>query len=173
MPTIVGLKSIHIGDPLPRGVKDEGAATLIKAFTKTTQPFKGGVSTNFTLPSSNDFYLEGASEPFYSAYDPTTQTKELTWNITEFDDDTLEMYFGTTEPAEGALYEGEKAFMMDSKTGYSMCFARLKYVATFGGSFSSESPFQIQVTAKVQSPTQGGVAMWPIQTPAYTEDAGM
>jgi preprotein translocase SecE subunit len=31
---IVGLVSIHVGDPLPKGAKDSGAAELVKAWKK-------------------------------------------------------------------------------------------------------------------------------------------
>ena len=57
MGQIIGLKAVHAGNPLPKGVKDAGAADLMKAFTKISQPYNGGVSTNFAIPSSNDFYL--------------------------------------------------------------------------------------------------------------------
>ena len=99
MGQIIGLKAVHAGNPLPKGVKDAEAADLMKAFTKISQPYNGGVSTNFAIPSSNDFYREGEADPFYSAIDETTGTKEVTWNVVDFDDDTMEFYFGTTEPA--------------------------------------------------------------------------
>ena len=35
---LVGLKSCHAGNPLPKGVKDAGAEALLKALTKITQP---------------------------------------------------------------------------------------------------------------------------------------
>lgn len=54
MGQIIGLKAVHAGNPLPKGVKDAGAADLMKAFTKISQPYNGGVSTNFAIPSSND-----------------------------------------------------------------------------------------------------------------------
>ena len=130
MGQIIGLKAVHAGNPLPKGVKGAGAADLMKAFTKISQPYNGGVSTNFAIPSSNDFYREGEADPFYSAIDETTGTKEVTWNVVDFDDDTMEFYFGTTEPAKGEIYEGVKAFVFDSKSGGSIAFARLKYVAT-------------------------------------------
>ena len=109
MGQIIGLKAVHAGNPLPKGVKDAEAADLMKAFTKISQPYNGGVSTNFAIPSSNDFYREGEADPFYSAIDETTGTKEVTWNVVDFDDDTMEFYFGTTEPAKGEIYEGVKA----------------------------------------------------------------
>ncbi len=55
MGQIIGLKAVHAGNPLPKGVKDAEAADLMKAFTKISQPYNGGVSTNFAIPSSNDF----------------------------------------------------------------------------------------------------------------------
>ena len=169
MGQIIGLKAVHAGNPLPKGVKDAEAADLMKAFTKISQPYNGGVSTNFAIPSSNDFYREGEADPFYSAIDETTGTKEVTCNVVDFDDDTMEFYFGTTEPAKGEIYEGVKAFVFDSKSGGSIAFARLKYVATLGGGINKTDPLQIQVSAKVLAPEQGGYSWWPITTPEYTK----
>ena len=157
MGQIIGLKAVHAGNPLPKGVKDAEAADLMKAFTK------------IAIPSSNDFYREGEADPFYSAIDETTGTKEVTWNVVDFDDDTMEFYFGTTEPAKGEIYEGVKAFVFDSKSGGSIAFARLKYVATLGGGINKTDPLQIQVSAKVLAPEQGGYSWWPITTPEYTK----
>ena len=150
MGQIIGLKAVHAGNPLPKGVKDAEAADLMKAFTKISQPYNGGVSTNFAIPSSNDFYREGEADPFYSAIDETTGTKEVTWNVVDFD-------------------EGVKAFVFDSKSGGSIAFARLKYVATLGGGINKTDPLQIQVSAKVLAPEQGGYSWWPITTPEYTK----
>lgn len=171
MGQMIGLKSIHVGAPLPNGVKGENANDLIAAYKKTTQPYNGGVSTNFSLPSSNDFYREGEADPFYSAYDPTTGSKELTWNIADFDDQTLEFYFGTTEPDEGKMYEGVKGFVFDAESGLSIAFSRLKYVAVLGGGMNKTEPLQIQVSAKVLAPEKGGRAWWPVVDPKYTEDS--
>ena len=55
MGQIIGLKAVHAGNPLPKGVKDAEAADLMKAFTKISQPYNGGVSTNFAIPSDNVF----------------------------------------------------------------------------------------------------------------------
>lgn len=35
MGQIIGLKAVHAGNPLPKGVKDAEAADLMKAFTKS------------------------------------------------------------------------------------------------------------------------------------------
>jgi hypothetical protein len=168
---LVGLKSCHAGNPLPKGVKDTGAEALLKALTKITQPYQGGVTFNFSNPTSNKFYREGEADPFFSMRDPTSGSKEVTWNVADFDDDTLEMYFGTTEPAEGKLYEGEKAFVFDAESGASIAFARLKYTASLSGSLNTSDPLQIAVSADVLAPEQGGVAWWPIATPEYTESS--
>lgn len=168
---LVGLKSCHAGNPLPKGVKDTGAEALLKALTKITQPYQGGVTFNFSNPTSNKFYREGEADPFFSTRDPTSGSKEVTWNVADFDDDTLEMYFGTTEPAEGKLYEGEKAFVFDAESGASIAFARLKYTASLSGSLNTSDPLQIAVSADVLAPEQGGVAWWPIATPKYTESS--
>ena len=166
---LVGLKSCHAGNPLPKGVKDAGAEALLKALTKITQPYQGGVTFNFSNPTSNKFYREGEADPFFSMRDPTSGSKEVTWNVADFDDDTLEMYFGTTEPAEGKLYEGEKAFVFDAESGASIVFARLKYTASLSGSLNTSDPLQIAVSADVLAPEQGGIAWWPIATPEYTQ----
>lgn len=168
---LVGLKSCHAGNPLPKGVKDTGAEALLMALTKITQPYQGGVTFNFSNPTSNKFYREGEADPFFSMRDPTSGSKEVTWNVADFDDDTLEMYFGTTEPAEGKLYEGEKAFVFDAESGASIAFARLKYTASLSGSLNTSDPLQIAVSADVLAPEQGGVAWWPIATPEYTESS--
>lgn len=168
---LVGLKSCHAGNPLPKGVKDTGAEALLKALTKITQPYLGGVTFNFSNPTSNKFYREGEADPFFSVRDPTSGSKEVTWNVADFDDDTLEMYFGTTEPAEGKLYEGEKAFVFDAESGASIAFARLKYTASLSGSLNTSDPLQIAVSADVLAPEQGGIAWWPIATPEYTESS--
>lgn len=166
---LVGLKSCHAGNPLPKGVKETGAEALLKALTKITQPYQGGVTFNFSNPTSNKFYREGEADPFFSMRDPTSGSKEVTWNVADFDDDTLEMYFGTTEPAEGKLYEGEKAFVFDAESGASIAFARLKYTASLSGSLNTSDPLQIAVSADVLAPEQGGIAWWPIATPEYTD----
>lgn len=168
---LVGLKSCHAGNPLPKGVKDTGAGALLKALTKITQPYQGGVTFNFSNPTSNKFYREGEADPFFSIRDPSSGSKEVTWNVADFDDDTLEMYFGTTEPAEGKLYEGEKAFVFDAGSGASIAFARLKYTASLSGSLNTSDPLQIAVSADVLAPEQGGIAWWPIATPEYTESS--
>lgn len=168
---LVGLKSCHAGNPLPKGVKDTGAEALLKALTKITQPYQGGVTFNFSNPTSNKFYREGEADPFFSMRDPTSGSKEVTWNVADFDDGTLKMYFGTTEPAEGKLYEGEKAFVFDAESGASIAFARLKYTASLSGSLNTSDPLQIAVSADVLAPEQGGIAWWPIATPKYTESS--
>lgn len=170
---LVGLKSCHAGDPLPKGVKDEGATALLAALKKITQPYQGGVTFNFSNPTSNKFYREGEADPFFSMRDPTTGSKEVTWNIADFDDDTMAFYFGTTEPEEGKLYEGEKCFVFDTESGASIAFARLKYVAALSGGVNTGSPASIAVSADVLAPEQGGVSWWPIETPTYNGDAGM
>lgn len=167
---LVGLDSVHVGEPLPKGVKDSGATALIAAFTKIKQPLTGGITFNFSNPSSNKWYREGEADPFESQRDPSSGSKELSWNVVDFDEETLNFYFGTTEPAEGKLYEGEKAFAFDSKSGSTLVFACLKYTATLGGSLNSSDPLQIQVVADVLAPSEGGVAWAPIPTPTYTEE---
>ena len=166
---IVGLTSIHVGEPLPKGVKDTDATTLIKAWTKITQPYAGGIQTNFTLPTSTEFFRENEADPFYSASDGSTATKKLTWEVADWDDGTLEFYFGKEEIVEGQLYEGVKGFAFDAKGGVTMAFARLKYVAIPTGGMNATEPLRISVEATILAPEQGGAAWYPITTPEYTE----
>lgn len=166
---LVGMVSCHAGDPLPKGVNDAGAAALIAKFTKIVQPYSGGVTFNFSNPTSNKFYREGESEPFFSMRDPTSGSKEVTWNVADFDDETLNFYFGTTEPEEGKLYEGQKAFVFITASGFAIAFARLKFTASLTGGLNTSDPLQIAVSADVLAPSQGGVAWWPIETPTFEE----
>lgn len=163
----VGLNSVHAGDALPKGVKDESATALMEQYQAITQPYQGGVSTNFAMPTSNQFYREGEADPFYAAVDSTTATKEITWEVADFDAATMEFYFGTTEPEEGKIYEGVKGFVFDAKSGMSIAFARLKYIAILTGAMNSSEPMRISVSATVLAPAEGGVAWWPIETPEY------
>lgn len=164
---IVGLKSIHVGDVLTNGVTGAGASDAMSKFTSITQPYQGGVSTNFAMPSSNEFFRENQTSPFWSAIDTSSATKKLTWEVADFDDETLEFYFGTTEAEEGTIYEGVSAFVFDAKSGFSVAFARLKFVATLTGTMSATEPLRISVEATVLAPTTGK-AWWVIPTPAYT-----
>lgn len=166
---LVGLETCHVGEPLPNGVKDPGAQSLMASFKKIKQPYSGGITFNFSTPTSNKFYREGEADPFFSLRDSTSGSKEITWNVADFDDETLNLYFGTTEPEEGKLYEGEKAFVFDTKSGASIAFARLKYTAVLGGNLNTSDPLQIQVSADVLAPTGKGVAWWPITTPQYSD----
>lgn len=167
---LVGLKSIHVGDVLTTGVTGDGAADAMKAFTRITQPYQGGVSTNFAMPSTTEFFREDQVSPFWSAVDTSSATKKLTWEVADFDDETLQFYFGTTEAEEGTIYEGVSAFVFDAKSGFSMAFARLKFVATLTGTMSASEPLRISVEATVLAPTSGK-PWWIIPTPAYTGDA--
>lgn len=171
MGQIVGLKSINVGDALPKGVTDAGAPALIKAYTRITQPYQGGVTTNFSMPSSTEFFREGESEPFYSAVDTSSATKKLSWEVADFDDETLKFYFGDTEPDEGKIYEGVSGFVFNSNSGNSLAFARLKFMAILTGNFSSSEPLRISVEATVLGAEEGGKAWWVIPTPEYSEDA--
>lgn len=174
---LVGLKAVYVGNPLPNGVKDSGAAALMAKFTRIMQPYKGGINTNFSNPSSTKFYREGQPNPFFAIFDPTTGEKALSWNVADFDDvdtetkdSTMSFYFGKTEPESGEMYEGEKAFVFVTETGYALAFARLKYAATLTGGLNTSDPLQISVSAEVLAPEVKGVAWWPILTPEFDED---
>lgn len=164
---VVGLKSCRAGDPLPKGVKDAGAVDLIKSFTQITQPYDGGITVNWTIPTDTGFRREGEVDPFFSMRDPSTGSKELTWTVADFDDDTKTFYFGGEDAVEGEVYEGEKAFAFDAKTGKTTVFARLKYVATLTGNINKSTPLQISVSATVLAPTEGGKSWDVIATPTY------
>lgn len=177
---LVGLKSVHAGEPLPKGVKDDGAAALMAEYIEIMKPYKGGISLNFSNPSSNKFYREGEALPFFSMVDPTSGEKNITWNVADFDDidekdaqgnilkeSTMTFYFGTTEPLKGEVYEGTKGFVFETASGKSIAFARLKYSATLSGGINDSDPLQISVTAEVLTPAEGGVAWWPIDTPKW------
>lgn len=166
MGQLVGLTSVRVGEPIKTGIT---GAEVIKGLKKITQPYQGGVTTNFSIPSSTEFFRENETDPFYSASDPASATKKLTWEVADFDDDTLAFYFGTTEAEEGTIYEGIKAFAFDSRSGYTLAFARLKYVAILTGSMNSSEPLRISVEATVLGPEEGGRAWWPVPTPEYTE----
>ena len=157
---------MRVGNPIATGITGSEA---IKDLKNITQPYQGGVTTNFSMPSSTEFFRENQTEPFYSATDPASATKKLTWEVAEFDDDTLEFYFGTTEVESGTIYEGIKAFAFDSRSGYTLAFARLKYVAILTGSMNTSEPLRIRVEATVLAPEPSGKAWWPVPTPTYTE----
>lgn len=164
---LVGLKSVHAGEPLPKGVKDAGAAALMAEYTEIMKPYKGGISCNFSNPSYNKFYREGEAVPFFAKVDPTSGEKNITWNVADFDETTLAFYFGTTEPLKGEVYEGTKGFVFETASDKSIAFARLKYSATLAGGINDSDPLQISVSAEVLTPAEGGVAWWPIDTPKW------
>ena len=168
---IVGLKACRAGAPLAKGVADTGSPDLIKAFTQITQPYDGGITANWSVPSNTEFRREGEVDPFFSMRDPSTGSKELTWTVADFDDETKEFYFGGENAIEGEVYEGEKAFAFDAKTGKTIVFARLKYVATLTGNINKGTPLQISVSATVLAPSEGGKSWDVIDTPAYTAAA--
>jgi hypothetical protein len=165
---IVGLTSIHVGKPLAKGVLDPNATAEVKTWKKITQPYQGGIQTNFTLPSSTEFFRENEADPFYSATDGSTATKKLTWEVADWDDNTLKFYFGENEIVSGQLYEGVMGFAFDAKDGVSMVFSRLKYVAIPTGNLASSEPLRISVEATVLGPNEGGAAWYPMATPEYT-----
>lgn len=167
---IVGLKEIRVGAPLDNGVKGTGAEDAMAAFERIKQPFQGGITFNFTNPTASKYYREGQADPFFTLKDPTSGSKDVSWNVADFDDDTMAFYFGTTEPEEGKLYEGRKAFVFVSETGSSLAFANLKYSASLTGGMNTGAPAQIAVTAEVLVPANKGYSWWPIITPTFTGD---
>lgn len=164
----IGLKACRAGNPLPKGVAATGALELIKAFTKITQPYDGGITLNWSVPSQTEFRREGEVDPFFALRDSSSGSKEITWTVADFDDNTKDFYFGGEDAVEGQVYEGEKAFAFDTMSGNTIVFARLKYVATLTGNLNKSTPLQISVSATVLAPTEGGTSWDVITTPAYT-----
>lgn len=161
---IVGLNAVKAGAPIAGGVTGE-YATLTSEFKTIKQPYKGGVTLNFAPPSKNEFYREGEDSPFYSEFDPTTATKEIAWSVADWDDETLEFYFGKDEPESGKLYEGEGGFSFESNSGSALVFARLKFVAVPSGALNSSDPLVANITATVLAPENGGRAWKPMAIP--------
>lgn len=168
MGQIVGLKSIHVGAPIANGIT-EAIKTDAANFEAIKQPYQGGVTTNFSMPSTTELFREGETSPFWAAVDATSASKKLTWEVVDFDEKTLEFYFGTNEVENGTIYEGVNSFIFDSNSGMSLAFARLKYVAILTGSFNATEPLRISVEATVLAPENGGKAWWPITTPSYAK----
>ena len=167
MGQIVGLKSVHVGEPLKTGITDS-TTTQAVSFAAIKQPYQGGVTTNFSMPSTTELFREGETSPFWAAVDTSSASKKLTWEVVDFDEATLKFYFGTTEAESGTIYEGVNSFIFDSNSGLSLAFARLKYVAILTGAFNASEPLRISVEATVLAPEEGGKAWWPITTPNYT-----
>lgn len=161
---IVGLVSIHAGEPLATGVS---ASASFAGFTKLQQPYKGGITVTGTAPTQNKFYREGEKEPFFSLVDATSGGTEITWTHSDFDEETKAFYFG--ESGEDH-FEGEKAFVFESNTGSALAFARLKYSAVLSGNVNMETPLQISVTASMLAPTTSGKAWDVIDTPKFTAE---
>lgn len=164
---LVGLDACYAGTPLANGVTDD---FQVSTLTKITQPYQGGVTLNFSNPTSTKFHREGQAQPFFSMRDVSSGTQEVTWNVADFDDETLKFYFGTTEPSEGKQYEGQKAFAFVAKSGAALVFARLKYTATLSGAMNSSDPLQIAVSADVLTPENGGKAWWPVVADVDVEE---
>lgn len=165
---IVGLKACRYGSPLANGVSATDAATAIAGFTKIKQPYDGGITVNFSVPTNTEFRREGEVDPFFSMRDPSSGSKELTWTVADFDDDTLNFYFGGSTAEEGEVYEGESAFAFDAMTDKTIVFARLKYVATLTGNINKGTPLQISVSATVLAPSAGGKSWAVVDTPNYS-----
>lgn len=162
---VVGLNKCFAGAPLADGVTlDFKVSTL----TAITQPYSGGVTLNFSNPTKNKFHREGEADPFASIADVKSGSKEVQWNVADFDKETKEFYFGTTEAEKGQIYEGEKAFAFVSKSNTVLVFARLNYSAILAGGMNASDPLQIAVSAEVLAPANGGKS-WDVLP--YAEEA--
>lgn len=158
--TIGGLKECWAGE-----VGTDGAAgTDLK---KITQPYQGGVTITGTAPTLNAFYEENEAYPEISIPDVASGGTEVTWEVLDFDDDTLAFYFGAN--AVGGIPDKSvvqtKTVRFDTLTGISLLIPRLQFVATMSGQLSASEPMRIAVTGKVLAPKDGEMAIGIVQTP--------
>lgn len=157
---VAGLKSCFAGDV---GVDGSAGSTLVQI----TQPYQGGVTISGTAPSMNKFFEENKAYPEISLPDVTSGGTEVTWEIMDFDDETLKFYFGDNARSgiPDGSYQGEKTFRFDSLAGWSLIIARLQYVATITGTMSASEPLRISVSGTVLAPKEGEMAIAIVQTP--------
>lgn len=156
-----GLKACFAG-----AVGADGAAGTTLA--KLTKPYQGGITITGTAPTLNKFYREGEQYPAASAADVTSGGIEVTWEVMDFDDETLKFYFGDSAVGgiPGTTYRGEKTFRFDSESGNSILIPRLQYVATITGGMSATEPLRISVSGTILAPKEGEMAIQTIATPS-------
>lgn len=148
---LVGLKAVYFGEPLADGIT---STTDYSKFTKFTQPYQGGITLNFSLPSSTKWHREGEKLPAQTLRDATSGEQKLTWNTMDYDENTKNFYFGDTVADKNDVFEREKAAVFVSESGASIVFARLKIVSTPGGGLNATGdPLLISSEADVLAPS--------------------
>lgn len=159
--TIMGLKACFAG---PVGA--DGAAGT--SLTQIKQPYQGTLTLTGTAPTRNPQYRENEQFPAISAVDVSSGGTEVAWEVLDFDNDTLKLYFGDTAnagiPAES--FTGEKTFRFDDLSGTSILIPRLQYTAVINGPINSTESLRISVTGTVLAPKEGEMAIGIIDTPS-------
>ena len=159
--TIMGLKACYAG---PVGA--DGAAGT--SLTPIKQPYQGTLTITGTSPTKNPQYRENEKFPAVSAEDVSTGGYEASWEVMDFDDETLKFYFG--DAAVGGIpvssFSGEKTFRFDDLDGDSILIPRLQYSAVVNGPINSTEALRISVTGTVLAPKEGEMAIGIIDTPA-------
>ena len=162
---LVGLKAVYFGEPLANGVTAEADYSK---FEKFTQPYQGGITLNFSLPSSKKWHREGEKLPAQTLRDATSGEQKVSWNTMDYDTKTKDFYFGDTPEEKSDVFEREVAAVFVAESGASLVFARLKIVSTPGGGMNATGdPVLIQSEADVLAPSSGKGLGWDvISTPA-------
>lgn len=157
---LVGLKAVYYGDPLENGVSGDND---FSTFTKLKQPYQGGISLNFSLPTSKKWHREGEKLPAQTLRDATSGEQKVTWNTMDYDEDTKNFYFGDSEEDRSDVFEREVSAVFVGESGASLVFARLKIVSTPGGGMNATGdPVLIQSEADVLAPTSGKGLGWDV-----------
>jgi len=163
----VGLKKILTANVSPTGGMP-GEATMVQL----GRTLKG--TANFTTEQNTvqDFYCE--EEPMTPVESVTSEfgLKNLTFNILEWDNDTLISVFGGTEKEVTAIIDGEertvtkwvapsdaveieKALRAITPFKKAIDIPRAKIIARFIWNFSRTEIAQIEVVARVLAPSAG------------------
>lgn len=157
---LVGLKAVYFGDPFADGVN---ASTDYSKMEKFTQPYQGGITLNFTLPSSKKWHREGEKLPAQTLRDATSGEQKVTWNTMDYDKKTKDFYFGDSDEEKSDVFEREVSAVFVGESGASLVFARLKIVSTPGGGMNATGdPVLIQSEADVLAPTSGKGLGWDV-----------
>jgi hypothetical protein len=176
----IGLKKIIVGD-----VVAGGGMPLEANMVQLGRTFKG--TANFTTEQGtvNDFYCE--EEPNVPVESVTSEfgLKNLTFNILEWDNDTLKRIFGgktkevtaivdgesrtiTKYVAPGDAVEIEQAVRAITPFKKGIDIPRAKIIARFVWNFSRTEIAQIEVVARVMAPlaaTDGPYELYDIPAP--------
>lgn len=148
---LVGLKAVYFGEPLADGITP---TTDYSKFEKFTQPYQGGITLNFSLPTSTKWHREGEKLPAQTLRDATSGEQKVAWNTMDYDEATKNFYFGDSVADKNDVFEREKAAVFVSESGASIVFAHLKIVSTPGGGLNATGdPLLINSEADVLAPT--------------------